>query len=235
VPDPKEFYAVNEAGLTKVFSRVTLQDSVYEQLRHALMWGMFEPSQVTTIASLAAEFGTSHMPVREALRRLAAENGVEIARNGSARVPDVSRKRLDDLCRVRMTLEGLATELATPNMKPADIDRCLHLAEEHQMLGRTGKVYEMLRKNQEFHFAIYELSGSDVLPQLIETLWLRFGPYMRLLSNLVARQLEAGIIHSYSGYHFEMIEAFREGDAKRAGALMVSDVESTQTLLQELC
>lgn len=226
---------MNELGLTKVSSRVTVQDSVYEQLRHALMWGMFEPSQVTTIASLAAEFGTSHMPVREALRRLAAENGLEIARNGSARVPPVSRKRLDDLCLARIALESLATELAVPRMKPADIDRCLTLAREHEELGKSGKVYDMLRKNQEFHFSIYELSGSDVLPQLIETLWLRFGPYMRLLSDLVARQLDAGIIHPYSTYHYEMIDAFRAGEAKKAGQLMVKDIESTQTLLQALC
>ena len=214
---------------------MTVQDGVYEQLRHALMWGMFEPSQVTTIASLAAEFGTSHMPVREALRRLAAENGLEIARNGSARVPAVSRERLDDLCRVRKTLEGLATELATPRMSAVDIERCRQLAVEHEALGRAGKIYDMLRKNHEFHFALYDLSGSEALPQLIAMLWLRFGPYMRLLSDLVARQLDDGVIHPYSTYHYEMLDAIKAGDAKKAGALMASDIGSTQKLLQALC
>lgn len=224
-----------DMGLTKVSSRVTVQDGVYEQMRHALMWGMFEPSQVTTIASLAAEFGTSHMPVREALRRLAAENGLEIARNGSARVPAVSRERLDDLCTVRKSLEGLATELATPRMSADDIEHCRQLALDHEELGRSGKVYDMLRKNYEFHFAIYEFSGSEALPQLIGTLWLRFGPYMRLLSDLVARQREEGIEHPYSTYHHEMIDAFRAGDAARAGALMARDIEATQSLLRDLC
>lgn len=226
---------MTDSGLTKVSSRMTVQDGVYEQLRHALMWGMFEPSQVTTISSLASEFGTSHMPVREALRRLAAENGLEIARNGSARVPAVSRARLDDLCRVRKTLEGLATELATPRMSDGDVERCRQLAVEHEELGRSGKVHDMLRKNHEFHFAIYDLSGSEALPQLIATLWLRFGPYMRLLSDLVARQLDQGIIHPYSTYHHQMIEAFKAGDGKRAGALMADDIEATQKLLQALC
>jgi DNA-binding GntR family transcriptional regulator len=226
---------VHEAGLTKVSSRMTVQDSVYEQLRHALMWGMFEPTQVVTIAALSAEFGTSHMPVREALRRLAAENGLEIARNGSARVPPVSRERLDDLCTARTALESRATELATARMTSADIARCLALAEDHEALGKAGKVYDMLRKNQEFHFAVYELSGSEVLPQLIETLWLRFGPYMRMLSDLVARQMNAGKIPSYSGYHYQMIDAFRAGDAHMAGQLMIKDIETTQALLQGLC
>jgi DNA-binding GntR family transcriptional regulator len=216
---------VQDAGLTKVSSRMTVQDSVYEQLRHALMWGMFEPDQVVTIAALSAQFGTSHMPVREALRRLAAENGLEIARNGSARVPPVSRARLDDLCLARIALESLATERATPRMQAADIARIHALAEEHEALGRSGNVYDMLRKNQEFHFAIYDLSGSDVLPQLIEMLWLRFGPYMRMLSNLVASQL-AEKSASYSGYHYRILNAI---------SLMVKDIETTQTMLQALC
>ncbi|MCX8997131.1 GntR family transcriptional regulator [Rhizobiaceae bacterium BDR2-2] len=217
--------------LLKVSSRTTVQDSVYEQLRNALMWGEFEPGQAVTIASLANQFGTSHMPVREALRRLAAENGLEVAHNGSARVPAVSRERLDDLCRVRSNLEGLATELAAQRMTTDEIDHCLALAQAHEALGREGKVRQMLRKNQEFHFSIYERSGSEVLPQMIEVLWLRYGPYMRILSNLVEQQLDAGVIHPYSTYHYEMIDAFRAGDAKRAGALMVKDIEATQVLL----
>lgn len=226
---------IGENRLSKVSSRVTVQDGVYEQLRHALMWGSFEPSQVVTIAALAAEFGTSHMPVREALRRLAAENGLEIARNGSARVPDISRARLDDICRVRISLERLATELATPRMSAEDVERCLALAREHEALGREGRVYEMLRKNQEFHFTIYEMSGSEILPQMIETLWLRLGPYMRLLSNHVRQQVDDGIIHPYSACHYEMLDAIRAGEARKAGALMVQDIETTQKLLQKLC
>lgn len=226
---------IGETRLSKVSSRVTVQDGVYEQLRQALMWGSFEPSQAVTIASLAAEFGTSHMPVREALRRLAAENGLEIARNGSARVPDISRTRLDDICRVRVALEGLATELATPRMNAADIDRCLTLAREHEALGQEGKIYEMLRKNQEFHFTIYELSGSETLPQMIETLWLRLGPYMRLLSNHVRQQVDKGIIHPLFSLSLRNAGCHSYWRCEKAGSLMVQDIEATQRLLQKLC
>src|SRR5271155_5767889 len=104
-------HVMTDLGLEPILSRLTIQDSVHQQLRHALMIGRFDPGQVMTIASLADSFGTSHMPVREALRRLAAENALEIAPNGSARVPFVTRGRLDDLCRARIAVEGLATEL----------------------------------------------------------------------------------------------------------------------------
>jgi DNA-binding GntR family transcriptional regulator len=212
-----------------------MQDGVYEQLRHALMWGKFEPLQAITILSLASEFGTSHMPVREALRRLAAENGLEIARNGSAQVPAVSRFRLHDLCRARIELEGLATEIASSKITPAEIEKCELLAKEHEAIGREGNVYAMLQKNQEFHFAIYRIAESEVLLQLIEVLWLRFGPYMRLLSNFVEGQFGQGVVHPFSSYHYQMIEAFRSADSPRAREMLVRDIDATQVLLMDLC
>lgn len=224
-----------DAGLSKVTSRVTVQDSVYEQLRRALMWGSFAPSQAITISSLATEFGTSHMPVREALRRLAAENGLEIAHNGSARVPAVSRQRLDDLCQARIALEGLATELAAAHMTDEDIDRSETLAREHVETGKAGDVHGMLRKNQAFHFGIYEMSGSQVLPQHIEMLWLRFGPYMRMLTNYVEKEFDKGVVHPFSSYHFQIIEALRERDSARAREMMVGDILATQILLRDMC
>jgi len=224
-----------ENGLLKVTSRVTVQDTVYEQLRRALMWGSFEPAQAITISSLANEFGTSHMPVREALRRLAAENGLEIAHNGSARVPSVSRKRLDDVCQARIALEGLATELACANMTDEDIDRAEALAREHEEMGRAGDVYGMLRKNQEFHFGIYELSGSEVLPQHIEMLWLRFGSYMRMLTNYLEKEFGQGIVRPFSSYHFQIVSALRERNAVLAREMMIGDILATQTHLRDMC
>jgi DNA-binding GntR family transcriptional regulator len=224
-----------DTGLSKVIARVTVQDTVYEQLRRALMWGSFAPSQAITISSLATEFGTSHMPVREALRRLAAENGLEIGHNGSARVPAVTRARLDDLCQARIALEGLATELAAQHMSQADIARSELLAREHAETGSAGNVYGMLRKNQEFHFGIYEKSGSEVLPQLIEMLWLRFGPYMRMLTNYVQQEFEKGVSHPFSSYHFEILDALRARNAALAREKMVGDILATQRLLQGLC
>ena len=54
-------------ALAPVSSRTTIQEGVYQQLRNALMAGSFDPGQTLTIASLAESFGTSNMPVREAL------------------------------------------------------------------------------------------------------------------------------------------------------------------------
>lgn len=222
-------------NISAIAERTTVQDSVYAQLRQALMWGHFEPGALMTIKALADQFGTSAMPVREALRRLAGECGLEIARNGSVRVPPVSRHHLDDLCQARKALEGLATECAATAIAPERIDEALTIARDHERLGRAGEVYAMLRRNQEFHFVIYEHSGSDVLPQLIEMLWLRFGPYMRMLSDLVKRQMEEGRLPDYSTHHYAILTALSSRDADGARRAMVKDIEATQALLRNIC
>jgi DNA-binding GntR family transcriptional regulator len=45
------------------------------------------------------------------------------------------------------------------------------------VIGGTSNTYVLVAKNQQFHLLIYRASGSEVLLQLIETLWLQFGPY----------------------------------------------------------
>lgn len=217
-----------------VSGRVTVQDAVYLQLREALLLGRFDPGQVLTIASLSQTFDTSHMPVREALRRLAAENALEVARNGSARVPPVSVARLDDLCRARATVEGLATELAVNAITSEEIEALEANIAAHEACAGAEQVYEMLDKNREFHYLIYRASRSEVLVQLIDTLWLRYGPYMRMLSAYVKPRMKDKSDKAYTRNHRRIIAAMRARDAGRAREAMVADIRDTQDLLRTL-
>lgn len=221
--------------LAPVSSRVTVGDGVYQQLRDALMVGRFDPGQTLTIASLASTFGTSHMPVREALRRLAAENALEVSSGGSARVPAVSVARLEDLCRARAAIEPLATEMAAPRMTPAMLDELDAIVAEHEALSDEKHVYDMLDRNRAFHFAIYRQSGSEVLPQIIDSLWLRYGPYMRMLSTHVAPLLKTGLHEPFTLHHHAIINAMRAGDVATAKAEMVADINDALGLLRQLC
>jgi len=222
-------------SLEPVSSRITISDGIYFQLRNALITGRFDPGQALTIASLAKSFQTSHMPVREALRRLGAENALEIASNGSACVPTVSVERLDDICRARVALEGLATEIAAGNIQADEIEAVeLHMA-EHEASSASGNVYDMLLKNRDFHFAIYRASRSEVLVQLIDSLWLRYGPYMRMLSSYIAPRMGTGLHKPFSNHHQAIVDALRRRDGTAAREHMIADITGTQMLLRELC
>src|ERR1700719_2518042 len=107
-------------GLARI-ARETVQERVYSALRDQLMRGGFEPGQKLKIAELANAFGTSAMPVREALNRLAAERAVECMPNRSVRVPALSQDILQDLMETRFAVEGLAVARAALNMSPATL------------------------------------------------------------------------------------------------------------------
>ena len=224
-----------DAALHPVSARVTVADSVYQNLRQALVLGRFDPGQGLTIGALADKFQTSHMPVREALRRLGAEGAVEIRANGSAHVPDVTLDTLEDICRARLALEGLATELAVERMTEEDLRALESLEARHAATAELRDVYEMLERNRDFHFAIYTAAASPVLLNLIESLWLRYGPFMRLLSQQIAPQLTRGTHEPFQQGHREIVEAIRARDAARARAAICRDIEGTKHLLAEIC
>src|SRR5215208_3980695 len=71
--------------------RNTLNEAVYQQLKQALMTGRIAPGSTMTIRSLAASFGVSLMPVREALRRLLAEHVLVLQPNRSVALPVITR------------------------------------------------------------------------------------------------------------------------------------------------
>jgi DNA-binding GntR family transcriptional regulator len=226
--------SLNNLDVEPVVVRRTIQEGVYQGVSHALMTGRFDPGQTLTISSLSELFGTSHMPVREALRRLAAENAVEIASTGSARVPNVSRARLDDLSNARVIVEGAATEMAVPNIDAQQIRALEYNLADHIAAGREENIQALMAKNQEFHFAIYRASRSEVIFQLIESLWLRFGPYLRMLSKHMEPLLKSEDADTYTRHHQLMIDALKRQDAAAVREHMVDDIKTTQALLQTL-
>src|SRR5581483_5632766 len=100
--------------------RETLQDYVYERVRDLILGGDIAPGQSVTINSLAAAFAVSHMPVREALRRLVAERALTVISGRSVGLPALSIERLEDLRRVRVEVEGITTEWAAKRLSSAD-------------------------------------------------------------------------------------------------------------------
>ncbi|KQR77184.1 hypothetical protein ASG35_13085 [Burkholderia sp. Leaf177] len=211
--------------IQRVVKRGTLQESIYGQLRTSLMQGRFEPGQQLTVAVLAEAFGSSAMPVREALRQLVVEKGLIALPNGTIQVPEVSEKRLRDLCEARLALEGLATAMACENMDASSLRRLKRLISEHELAIKHDGIHESLEKNQEFHFLIYNGSGSTVLPQLIETVWLQCGPYMRVVTEEVERNQDVPYHTAGTNYHHIVAEALEKRDAQAARSAMEKDIK----------
>lgn len=162
-----------------------LNASVYAELRKRIVTGHISPDHELSTRGLAGELGVSQTPVRDALSRLSAEGAVSIRSKRRVRVPEMTRERFDDLLRCRLLLEPEAAALAVPFLNQADIEklRQIDAALETAIKSRDAATY--MQANYDFHFVLYRAQPQKTLIQLIETLWLQFGPYMRVLYDRV--------------------------------------------------
>jgi DNA-binding GntR family transcriptional regulator len=208
----------SQLGLARI-ARETVQDRVYGVLRDRLMRGGFEPGQKLKIAELAAALGTSAMPVREALNRLAAERAIESMPNRSVRVPSLSRDSLRDLMETRYAVEGLAVSRAAVNMDEPTLLLLRQIIAAQSETDAEHVSEASAEQNRAFHFTIYRKSGSSVLLPIIESLWLQFGPYLRVASERFDGREGRG-----TNFHVEMVDALSRNDGDAARNALESDI-----------
>ncbi|WP_405119477.1 GntR family transcriptional regulator [Pseudomonas leptonychotis] len=195
-----------------------LQEQLYQKIRNDLLAGRFQPGERLKIRDLAAAWGTSPMPVRAALQRLVAEGALEGEPQRSVRVPPMTRERYQNIFQVRLGLEGLAVELATPRLTTAD------LAELRGCVARMDEAIERrdvqayLDANSQFHLQLYSACGNPVLLRSIESLWLQVGPFFNRLFT------EADLSLRLNDFHEEAFAAIEAGDAKAARQAMEQDL-----------
>ncbi len=154
----------------------TLQDKTYQTLHQWLTVGRFLPGERLKIRQVADELGVGVMPVRAALQRLAAEGALIDIPNCGMVVPKLNRAQFDDILQIRQLLEGQAAEQGTYRMHDADIAKMASLTQQmaRAIAASDSKAY--LVANEEFHVTLYRASGSPLLMELIETVWLKVGP-----------------------------------------------------------
>lgn len=206
--------------------RETLVDQVYAELRRALMAGLFRPGQSLTLRSVSEALGVSHMPVRGALHRLEAEGalGSPGARRGLV-VPELRLSEFEELRDVRVELEGLAAERAAASITAAELQDVRATAEVMGKAARAADLEGYIRENWAFHTAVYKASHMPQLLAIIEALWLRIGPHVRLMMPDKAAML-ASIPN-----HLDVVTALERRDGERARASIAADIrESAEQL-----
>lgn len=157
-------------------SHETQREWVYDQVKHMLMSGALAPGQKITLARLATDLGVSMMPVREALRRLAAERALTMRPNRSVTVPRLSRAETLSIRAIRQMLEGHAAATAASLITEAEVERLAALQVELAAARARADAKRILAANEEFHFLVYNAACVPVLVDVISTLWLHSAP-----------------------------------------------------------
>jgi len=161
--------------------RDTLSAQVERNLREAMMSGRFRPGERLNIRALATALGTSPTPVREALSRFAAEGAIEFNPGQSVRIPEFKPEVYSELIAIRMALESVAVERAVERITDEEIGTVEATLKKYGKAVRAGKKDEILSLSKKFRFGIYESARMPELLKLIEALWTRTAPSLRLM------------------------------------------------------
>jgi DNA-binding GntR family transcriptional regulator len=207
----------------------TLGQRVYHELRDFLMVGGVSPGEKVTLRQLTTAFGTSLMPVREAVQRLAAEGALEVLPNRAIRVPVMTRSRVNEILRIRLMLEGLAVEEAA---KRIDADAISHLQALDAAMNAEMQTHDESRRlfqaNKEFHFTIYRAAAMPALLGIIENLWLQIGPFLHFALGVRARE---ATIKYVPDCHHRLIRAMIERDGAAGRDALAGDLTGAVELM----
>jgi DNA-binding GntR family transcriptional regulator len=219
------------SGLQPVESG-TLGQRVYHQLRDFLTVGGVQPGEKITLRQLTQACGTSLMPVREAVQRLAAEGALEVLPNRAIRVPIMTKAGVREILRIRLMLEGLAVEEAAARIQPAAIAQLEELnATFIREMRRREDSAQLFRVNKEFHFTMYRAAEMPVLLGVIENMWLRIGPFLHFSLGVRGREATRKFAPDS---HNDMIRAMRERNGALGRAALESDLAGAVNMILRL-
>jgi DNA-binding GntR family transcriptional regulator len=210
---------INKSEVAKKSAPEMIRDG----LREAILTGVYDEGQQLRQDELAVQFGTSRIPVREALRQLESEGLVELQVNKGAVVKGLSIEDVLEMLDIRIALECRALKLAIPNMAVEDLDAAESILAEYESSTNPATWGEL---NWQFHWTLYLPCQRQRLLALIES---NYGHVSRFVRRLVSTA--AGKTKPQQD-HADLLRLCKEGDVKSAVALLDKHIEQTQKSLR---
>lgn len=198
-------------------------DAVREALRHAISAGEMAPGFQLRQDELAERFGTSRIPVREALRQLEAEGFVTFLPNRGAVVSDLSIDEVIELLEIRIALECHALRLAIPAMGDIDLDDAREILRSYDEEPDAEKWGAF---NWRFHKALYAPCNRPRLLAMIEANYGHVGRFTRALVSRATGKDRP------QREHYQLLEFCRDGEVEKAVRLLREHIVQTQKTLR---
>lgn len=197
----------------------TRQEAAAEALREAIVDGVYAPGQRLRQQELAAKYGCSVIPVREALHQLAAEGFVVLDPQRGARVATFNGRMLEEIFEVRIALERIAVRRAAEQMTPQVAERTRQILERMERPRLSAA--EWVRLDWEFHDGLCACADQEFLRKLISNLRRQMEPYLRL--DLA----KVGTIEFGRREHRRLFEACVRKDGEAAERHLVKHLQRT--------
>lgn len=158
----------------------------YSEIKRMIILKTLKPGQRLSENALSREVGVSRTPVREALRRLAAEGWLNMIPETGVWVASPTKREIQNAYEFRTKLETWGVEMAMPNITPLLISRMEECIEEESAIYKGIKKAEYYSEvNNKFHFLIAEASGNESLCQHLKIAINRTDIFMILYEDYI--------------------------------------------------
>ncbi len=204
----------------------SLREQVYNDLRNRLITGRIAPGVGISTRGLAQEIGVSQMPVRDALGRIAAEGALQIRSKRAVMVPRMTPARFDEIMRLRRLLEPMVASAALPHIDADLLARITAADHATDAALAGGDVLAYMQSNHRFHSLIYGAAPLPLALRMIDSLWMQFGPFMRVVYGRygTTRMIDQ---------HRVATDAIAAGDAAALGSAIAADIGDCADLMQD--
>ncbi len=204
-------------------AHLSLVDRVTDELRRAVLVGDIKPGSAVSIVELCEQFDVSHIPVREALRRLESEGIVSLRPGRSALVASLSLEDLDDIYRLRRTIEGDLAVEAVESMTPerlTDAERALD-----DYVGIEREPAALAAAHHAFHASLLADVMGAMDRRVLELLWHAADRYLHLLMAELDRapETQEGRIDE----HRHLLELARAGKSEQFRDAWVAHLDAS--------
>jgi len=206
-------------GPNGALTSLNLRDQAIAVIRNAVLTGEFAPGDVLSASSLAAQFGVSNSPIREALLALVEQGLMEPVRNRGFRVAPVSDHDRHEIYELRLMLEIPAMRMLAAMEISPHLDRFEHLVDELEALARGKDLIGYLQVDRSFHLGLLALLGNGRLVQIVGNL----RDQTRLFG--LHALAESGQILTSASEHRSLLKALQAGSADEAERIMRSHLE----------
>jgi DNA-binding GntR family transcriptional regulator len=204
--------AAAESNIDKIGVRhAPLHKVVADAIRERILAGEFAPGERLAEERLSAELGLSRMPVREALRVLAAEGMVTLSPRRGASVTAYTDAQAQELIEVRATLEGLNAKLAARRRDPQQIAELRRILEDGARITERTDLARIQAANARFHEALGAMGANSVLRTMVRSLRDR-------TAIIFAKQSRVRVRANWDE-HAAIVRAVIAGDAEMAALL----------------
>ena len=205
--------------------RTSIVDTVTERLRREILSGEIEPGGRIRVGELETRFGVSHIPIREALRRLEAEGLVVTSPQRATLVAGIALEDLAGLYDLRRIIEVPVVRRAVEGASEEDdeeVSRSLAALEA----ARPDSA-EFWEAHRDFHWALMAPGSTAWTQRVLEQLWQSAERYVRLTASAFGTTEEA------MRDHRRMVDLFAARDREALGALLEQHLNRTEVALRE--